>query len=171
MVKAPLPTLVTVMDRGALWVATSCGPKVREFAPSAMVGAAAGVPVPLKATLLEPLAALCVNSSEAASALITVGLNVRSTRQEEGPATLDEVEHVDVGSIRKSFALAPVVEIALNTSAALPLFEAVTEWTALEPPAVVAGNAIAGGDTVIEGVGATFAVPASVTEVVPAAAL
>jgi hypothetical protein len=171
MFNAPLPTLVTVMVRAALRLAISCGPKVREFALSAIVGAAAGVPVPLKATLLEPLAALCVNTSKAASAPITVGLNVRSTRQDDAGATLDEVEHVDVGSIRKSFALAPVVAIALKTSAALPLFEAVTECTALEPPAVVAGNAIAGGDTVIEGVGAMFAVPVSATDVVPPGAL
>jgi len=171
MFNAPLPTLVTVTVRGALRLAISCAPKVSEFALSAMVGAAAGVPVPLNATLLEPLAALCVNTSDAASAPITVGLNVRSTRQEEAGATLDEVEHVDVGSIRKSFALAPVVAIALKTSAALPLFEAVTECTVLEPPAVVAGNAIAGGDTVIDGIGAAFAVPASATDVVPPVAL
>lgn len=171
MFNAPLPTLVTVMLRAALRLAISCALKVREFALSAIVGAAAGVPVPLKASLLEPFAALCVNTSEAASAPITVGLNVRSTRQDEAGATLNEVEHVDVGSIRKSFSLTPVVEIALKTSAALPLFEAMTECTALELPAVVAGNAIAGGDTVIDGIGATFAVPASATDVVPPGAL
>ena len=82
--------------------------------------------LPLKATLLDPLAALCVKTSDATSDPINVGLNVRSTRHDALGATLVDTEHVDVASIRKSFALAPVVEIALKTRAAVPVFDAET---------------------------------------------
>jgi hypothetical protein len=58
---------------------------------------------------------------------MTVGLNVRSARHDPPGATLALIEHVDVGSILKSFALTPEVEIALKIRAAVPVFAAVTE--------------------------------------------
>ena len=123
----PVPTLVTVIVRSALCVPTSCGPKLNELALTAIVGAAAAVAVPFRATLLGPPAALCANTSDAVSDPSTVGLKVMSTRHDAPGATPVVTEQVDVGSIRKSFAFVPVVEIALNTSAAVPVFAAVTE--------------------------------------------
>ena len=126
MVRAALPTLVSVIVCWALTVPTSCGPNASELALSAIVGVGAAVEVPFKATLLDPLGALCARTSDAVNEPMTVGLNVRSIRQEAPGATPVLTEQVEVGSIRKSVAFAPDVEIALKASVAVPVFVAVT---------------------------------------------
>lgn len=71
--RTPLPTFVIVIVCSALCVPISCGPNVSELALTEIVGAGAGVPVPFSATLLDPLVALCVKTSEAVAAPSTVG--------------------------------------------------------------------------------------------------
>ena len=122
MVSAPVPVFVSVTDWAAPAVPTVSVPNARDVALSEATGVPVFTPVPVRATDWGEPVALSVNVSLAVRAAAAAGLKVTETLQLAAAAR--DRGQVDVPA--KSAALAPVNEIELRVTAAVPLFATVT---------------------------------------------
>lgn len=143
IVSGPVPVFFTVADCDALVVPTSCEANVRLDGVSETAGPAGGgvvlAPVPLSATWCGLPDALSVTLTLAVRVPAAVGVKVVDTAQEAPAASVLGLSgHVVVRA--KSPAFAPVSEMPVIVSAALPVFFSVADWAALVDPTVCEAN-------------------------------
>jgi len=121
------------------------------------MGAGAGVPVPVSVAVCGELAALSVTVRVALKVAAEVGVKVTEMVQVEDTASVEP----QVVVWAKSEGLAPVSEIPVMLSTALPVFESVRVCAAEVVPAVVLGKVSVPPDKEATGAGAGVPVPVS----------
>jgi hypothetical protein len=154
IVSAALPVFFSVTVCAAE-VVPDTAENVRELGDSEATGAAAVVPVPLKATVCGEPVALSATESVAVKLAADAGVNVTEIAQ----LALAASELPQVLVCAKSLGFVPAIEIPEIVSAALPVFFSVTTCAALVEP-VFAVNVNVDGES--ETAGAL--VPAEMTK-------
>ena len=158
MASAAVPGFDSVIGSAAAAVPTSVLGKASGFGLSTAWGVGTALPVPLSATVWGEPVALSATESVAENAVADAGVNVTETVQLDSAAR--ELPQVVVSA--KSVGLAPVMEMLLMASAALPVLVSVAACAALVVP-VFAVNVSEPGVSETAGAGGTVPVPLSST--------